>query len=96
MEDPVLLPTSNTIIDRSTIRAHLLSDTRDPFSRAPLSMDMVIPGKIKKTTKDGSALFFYFYAATDIKEKIQAWRAEQKRKRTTASSGGNDPMDTST
>lgn len=45
MEDPVLLPTSNTIVDRSTIRAHLLGDTRDPFSRAPLSMDMVEPGK---------------------------------------------------
>ncbi|CDH50642.1 ubiquitin conjugation factor e4 [Lichtheimia corymbifera JMRC:FSU:9682] len=43
MEDPVLLPTSNTIVDRSTIRAHLLGDTRDPFSRAPLSMDMVEP-----------------------------------------------------
>ncbi|KAI8149698.1 ubiquitin elongating factor core-domain-containing protein [Fennellomyces sp. T-0311] len=45
MEDPVLLPTSGTIVDRSTIRAHLLSDTRDPFSRAPLTMEMVQPGK---------------------------------------------------
>ena len=45
MEDPVLLPTSGTIVDRSTIRAHLLSDTRDPFSRAPLTMEMIEPGK---------------------------------------------------
>lgn len=50
MEDPVLLPTSNTIVDRSTIRAHLLGDTRDPFSRAPLSMDMVEPGKLLIST----------------------------------------------
>jgi ubiquitin conjugation factor E4 B len=45
MEDPVLLPTSHTIVDRSTIRAHLLGDTRDPFNRAPLTMDMIVPGK---------------------------------------------------
>ncbi|ORZ17040.1 ubiquitin elongating factor core-domain-containing protein [Absidia repens] len=44
MEDPVLLPTSGNIVDRSTIRAHLLSDNRDPFNRAPLQMDMVQPG----------------------------------------------------
>ncbi|KAI8580706.1 hypothetical protein K450DRAFT_235570 [Umbelopsis ramanniana AG] len=43
MEDPVVLPTSNMIVDRSTIRAHLLGDKRDPFSRAPLSMDMIKP-----------------------------------------------------
>lgn len=45
MEDPVLLPTSGVIVDRGTIRAHLLGDTRDPFNRTPLSMDMVEPGK---------------------------------------------------
>jgi ubiquitin conjugation factor E4 B len=45
MEDPVLLPTSNNIVDRATIRTHLLGDTRDPFNRLPLSMDMVLPGK---------------------------------------------------
>ncbi|KAI8081622.1 ubiquitin elongating factor core-domain-containing protein [Halteromyces radiatus] len=43
MEDPVLLPTSGIIVDRSTIRAHLLSDSRDPFNRAPLQMDMIQP-----------------------------------------------------
>lgn len=48
MEDPVLLPTSSVIVDRSTIRAHLLGDTRDPFNRMPLSMDMVEPGIKKK------------------------------------------------
>ncbi|KAI7869787.1 ubiquitin elongating factor core-domain-containing protein [Spinellus fusiger] len=45
MEDPVVLPTSGVVVDRSTIRAHLLGDTRDPFNRTPLSMDMVQPGE---------------------------------------------------
>jgi ubiquitin conjugation factor E4 B len=43
MEDPVILPSSRQIIDRSTISSHLLSDSTDPFNRAPLSIDMVLP-----------------------------------------------------
>lgn len=31
MEDPVILPSSRVSIDRSTIKAHLLSDSTDPF-----------------------------------------------------------------
>jgi len=43
MEDPVILPTSKNIIDRSTIRSHLLSDPNDPFNRVPLTIEQVIP-----------------------------------------------------
>ncbi|KAL8968000.1 MAG: hypothetical protein Q9183_002666, partial [Haloplaca sp. 2 TL-2023] len=43
MNDPVILPTSKTTLDRSTIRSHLLSDPNDPFNRAPLSIEDVIP-----------------------------------------------------
>ena len=43
MMDPVLLPSSKQIVDRSTIARHLLSDQSDPFNRAPLTMDMVVP-----------------------------------------------------
>ncbi|KAJ7212066.1 ubiquitin conjugation factor E4, partial [Mycena pura] len=43
MRDPVLLPTSRTIVDRSTIKSHLLSDSKDPFNRMPLAIDQVIP-----------------------------------------------------
>jgi ubiquitin conjugation factor E4 B len=43
MEDPVILPTSRQTLDRSTVRSHLLSDPHDPFNRAPLSIDDVIP-----------------------------------------------------
>ncbi|XP_072382541.1 ubiquitin conjugation factor E4 A [Diabrotica undecimpunctata] len=43
MVDPVILPSSKQIVDRSTIARHLLSDQTDPFNRSPLSMDQVIP-----------------------------------------------------
>jgi ubiquitin conjugation factor E4 B len=43
MEDPVILPSSRTTLDRSTIRSHLLSDPQDPFNRQPLKIEDVIP-----------------------------------------------------
>ncbi|KAI9806193.1 MAG: hypothetical protein M1825_006308 [Sarcosagium campestre] len=43
MKEPVILPTSRTTIDLSTIRSHLLSDPNDPFNRAPLKIEEVIP-----------------------------------------------------
>jgi ubiquitin conjugation factor E4 B len=46
MEDPVRLPVSKIVIDRSTIRSHLLSDPHDPFNRVPLKIEDVIPGKL--------------------------------------------------
>ena len=42
MEDPVILPTSKTVMDRSTIRGHLLSDPSDPYNRAPLKIEDVV------------------------------------------------------
>lgn len=42
MEDPVILPGSRVTLDRSTIKAHLLSDPTDPFNRMPLSLEDVI------------------------------------------------------
>ena len=43
MVDPVILPTSKTTIDRSTIQSHLLSDPNDPFNRVPLRIEDVVP-----------------------------------------------------
>jgi ubiquitin conjugation factor E4 B len=43
MRDPVLLPTSGTVIDRTTITQHLLNDNTDPFSRKALTVDMLEP-----------------------------------------------------
>lgn len=45
MEDPVILPVSKTVMDRSTIRSHLLSDPHDPFNRVPLTIEEVLPGE---------------------------------------------------
>lgn len=45
MEDPVLLPSSNVTVDRSTIARHLLSDQTDPFNRSPLTMDQIRPNE---------------------------------------------------
>lgn len=41
MNDPVVLPSSKVIVDRTTIARHLLSDQTDPFNRSPLTMDQV-------------------------------------------------------
>ncbi|CAB4059974.1 UBE4A [Lepeophtheirus salmonis] len=46
--DPVTLPDSGQIVDRSTIARHLLSDQSDPFNRMPLSMDRILPNEALK------------------------------------------------
>ncbi|CAG0888897.1 unnamed protein product [Darwinula stevensoni] len=43
MTDPVRVPTSNTVMDRSVISRHLLNSSTDPFSRQHLTEDMLIP-----------------------------------------------------
>ena len=43
MKEPVLLPTSGVIIDRTTILKHLMVDLTDPFNRKPLTKEMVLP-----------------------------------------------------
>ena len=42
-EDPVLLPTSGNVMDRSTITQHLLNDSTDPFNRKELKVEMLQP-----------------------------------------------------
>ncbi|KAI5359833.1 putative U-box domain, Zinc finger, RING/FYVE/PHD-type, ubiquitin conjugation factor E4, core [Septoria linicola] len=42
MLDPVTLPSSKSVVDRSTIRTHLLSDPTDPFNRVPLKIEDVL------------------------------------------------------
>ena len=43
MTDPVTLPGSGQVVDRATIRRHLLGDRTDPFSRSPLDESMLVP-----------------------------------------------------
>lgn len=42
MRDPVMLPSSKTIVDRSTIKQHYLSDPTDPFNRQPLKWEDIV------------------------------------------------------
>ena len=42
MTDPVRLPTSDTVLDRFTIKKHLLSDKTDPFNRMPLKEEDLV------------------------------------------------------
>ncbi|KNC84865.1 hypothetical protein SARC_02925 [Sphaeroforma arctica JP610] len=43
MKDPVILPTSKNVCDRSIITTHLLTEQKDPFNRMPLTEDMLQP-----------------------------------------------------
>merc|ERR1711870_127196 len=43
MVDPVLLPTSNTIMDRKVIERHIMSNDDDPFNRAHLPVNDLVP-----------------------------------------------------
>ena len=52
MEDPVILPVSKEVLDRSSIKRILLSDPMDPFTRTPLTEDMLIPNTKLKAEKD--------------------------------------------
>jgi hypothetical protein len=42
MNDPVLLKTSNVIVDKLTINKLLLTDDIDPFNRKKLTKDMIV------------------------------------------------------
>ena len=85
MRDPVILPISRTVIDRSTIKSHLLSDAKDPFNRTPLTIEEVIPGeccpRIPCNTAD-------FLPATDpvLKERIETFLTERRNRRAAPSS----------
>jgi hypothetical protein len=41
LENPVYLPTSNTIVDLLIIKRHLLSNSNDPFTREPLTLEEI-------------------------------------------------------
>ena len=43
LRDPVILPGSKAVLERSTIKSHLLSDSTDPFNRSPLTIEQVEP-----------------------------------------------------
>lgn len=68
MRDPVMLPSSKSIVDRATIKSHLLSDSKDPFNRAPLSIEEVVPQTELKAQIDA----WMVEAKQKIKEQREA------------------------
>lgn len=42
MREPVYLPTSGKICDKSTMKRILLNDEHDPFNRAPLKIEELV------------------------------------------------------
>ena len=79
MEDPVILPISKIVVDRSTIQSHLLSDPHDPFNRTPLKLEDVIPND----------------ALRDEIANWKANRLAQKIEERRVAEAGGEPMDTS-
>lgn len=82
MRDPVILPTSRTVIDRSTIKSHLLSDAKDPFNRVPLTIEEVISSECCRK-KRSYYIGFQTLAPADpeLKERIEAFRKERRSQR---------------
>lgn len=81
MRDPVILPSSHAVVDRSTIKSHLLSDAKDPFNRVPLVIEDVIPGK-HAISQFCSQLIHSFFVDVDLKARIDAFLAERRNKNT--------------
>jgi ubiquitin conjugation factor E4 B len=80
MEDPVILPISKQVIDRSTIQSHLLSDPHDPFNRTPLKIEDVIPNdKLREEIQNWKANLL----------------AQKLAERNAAVAPAGEPMDTS-
>jgi ubiquitin conjugation factor E4 B len=52
MEDPVILPSSKSNIDRKTIEEYLLTNPTDPFNRQPLTKEELIPNEELKKKID--------------------------------------------
>jgi ubiquitin conjugation factor E4 B len=73
MKEPVILPTSRVTIDLATIKSHLLSVPTDPFNRAPLKIEDVIPStspSYKKLMLDVA-----------LKAEIEAFKKEKRGKK---------------
>ncbi len=87
MEDPVILPISRQVVDRSTIQSHLLSDPNDPFNRTPLKIEDVIPNTELKDE-------IQKWKAELLAKKMAERNASSDIAPVVAASAG-DPMDTS-
>jgi ubiquitin conjugation factor E4 B len=79
MRDPVMLPTSRKIVDRPTIKSHLLSDSKDPFNRMALSIEEVVPGLLDCLCE--VQLLITSVAVPELKDRIDAFVVERRQQR---------------
>jgi ubiquitin conjugation factor E4 B len=80
MRDPVILPSSRTTIDRSTIKSHLLSDSKDPFNRVPLKIEEVIPSEPKSFIDVRAMLSHQLFSSdTELKLEIENFLVERRK-----------------
>ncbi|KAK0863357.1 hypothetical protein LTR87_016215 [Friedmanniomyces endolithicus] len=84
MTDPVILPSSRTTMDRSTIKQHLLSDPTDPFNRVPLRIEEVVADtEMRGRIEEWKA------------ERLVARRGEKEAAAAKAAAAESEAMDTS-
>ena len=84
MKDPITLPSSRAVVDRSTIKSHLLSDSKDPFNRVPLKIEEVIPSAycpVASFEGFGLTLYSVMLTDTELKARIEAFLADKREKR---------------
>jgi ubiquitin conjugation factor E4 B len=84
MKDPITLPSSRAVVDRSTIKSHLLSDSKDPFNRVPLKIEEVIPSAYRlEPSFEGFELTLcsVTFPDTELKARIDAFLADKREKR---------------
>merc|ERR1712059_99029 len=90
MKEPVRLPSSRKIVDRSTIAKHLLSDEKDPFNREPLTLEMVIPEEELRNRIEGWVRSRTGRGATGTEPVAAAANGSGGRLETTG--GNNEPL----
>lgn len=82
MKDPVTLPSSRAVVDRATIKSHLLSDSKDPFNRAPLKIEDVIPGAYHHIVSSRTfRLTFLLFVDTELKARIDEFLLTRRAER---------------
>ena len=65
MSDPVKLPPSGNIMDRSIITRHLLNSQTDPFNRQPLTEQELIPSKFFSFVTVFLMFFFFEWTPSE-------------------------------
>lgn len=89
MRDPVVLPSSRTIVDRSTIKQHYLSDPTDPFNRQPLKWEDIVDAT---EMREQIQKFLAERKAKHVQASLAEHETAAASESTTAPTQGDEPM----